>query len=161
MSIMSMLNKIQTKIHTWRYNRVHFNTIDKMRDGVNLVTIPKSHENQIQDFYQKYWDHKINLKWHEYYESVTGDISPKYIPTYIYYTHIYPKLNDPRIMVVYSDKNIIRKLIPDVNLLKTYVQCINGYYYIDNKISSFKDAIAICNKMDLYSDKELKKYLII
>lgn len=145
--VSSTLIRIVNSIRTYRHNRVHFKTIDDMREGVNMVKISKSHKKQIQDFYKKCWGNKINLKWHEYYETVTGSISHKYIPTYIYYSHIYPKLNDPRVMVVYSDKNIIRKLIPDVKLPITYVQCINGHYYIDDKLCSFEDAVAVCNNL--------------
>ena len=147
MSVKKVLRSIIDSARTRKIYRTHFNAIDKMRGTSSFVNLNNQQTEEVQSFYKQNFGREISLKWHEYFYFVNKEFSPKYIPTYIYYTHIYPKLNDPRIMVVYSDKNIISKLIPGINLPKTHVQCINGHYYIDGKTSTFEAALEHCKDL--------------
>ncbi|MBP3456249.1 MAG: hypothetical protein J6K38_08330 [Alistipes sp.] len=145
MSGISTLKKCADYVKRQIQYKTHFNTIDEMRKGGTYAKLTKQQAREVQAFYSKHFGKKISLKWHEYYLKVNGEFSPYYMPTYIYYTDIYPKLNDPRVAVVYSDKNMIDKLLGDrVRLPKTYVKNINGTYYIDEKIVTKSEAVAQC-----------------
>ncbi|MBE6196712.1 MAG: hypothetical protein E7137_06410 [Rikenellaceae bacterium] len=149
MGIVSILKKGESFVKRKMLYRIHFNTINEMREGRTFTKLSKEQKEEVQKFWNKYFGKKISLKWHEYYLKVNGIFSPQYIPTYIYYAEIYPKLNDPRIAVVYSDKNMIDKLLGDrVKLPKTYIKNYNGNYYIDNKVVSKKEAIESCLNID-------------
>lgn len=149
MGIVSILKKGESFVKRHMLYRIHFNTINEMREGGTFTKLTKEQEEEVQKFWVEHFGKKISLKWHEYFLKVNGEFSPRYIPTYIYYAEIYPKLNDPRIAVVYSDKNMIDKLLGDrVKLPKTYIKNYNGNYYIDNKVVTKKEAIEHCLNID-------------
>lgn len=145
MSIVSIAKNIANYVKQQLVYRTHFKTIAEMRGKSTFTKLTKKQEDEVQDFYQKHFGKKISLKWHEYFYKVNGVFSPQYLPTYIYYNDIYPKLNDPRIAVVYSDKNMIDSLVGRyVKLPKTYVKNINGIYYIDGNIATKEDSLKVC-----------------
>lgn len=143
------IKKIGKNTYKWiKYNKSkkqHFRNIESMRSGGMFTKLSSKQEKEIQEYFLKYFGKKVNLKWHEYFYYVNKDFSPKYMPTYIYYGKIIPKLNDSRIGVVYSDKNMIGKLVGGrVKYPKTYTKAINGVFYVDDSIVSKGDAIAAC-----------------
>lgn len=128
---------------------VHFSSIKEMRGRDTFTKLTKEQRRAVQSYWREKFGKTISLKWHEYYLKVNGEFSPRYIPTYIYYAEIYPKLNDPRIAVVYSDKNMINKLLGDrIMLPKTYVKNYNGNYYIDDNVVTKREAIEQCLNID-------------
>ena len=144
---------IAKKMFIWLKRQIqyptYFSAIKEMRAGGTYTKLTSQQVKETQELWKKHYGKSINLKWHEYYLKVNGEFSPKYIPTYIYYTQIYPKLNDPRIAVVYSDKNMIQKLLGDrVILPKTYIQNINGNYYINGEVVTKQEAIARCMNIE-------------
>lgn len=146
---MSLITTFARKTFIWLKHQLlyptYFKDIKNMRAGGVYTKLTPQQKQEVQEFWVKHYGKKINLKWHEYYLKVNGIFSPNYIPTYVYYTSIYPKLNDPRIAVVYSDKNMIGKLLGDrVKLPKTYIKNYNGNYYIDDKVVTKSDAIEQC-----------------
>lgn len=141
------------KIFTWIKQRsVYygcFKYIKDMRSGHAYAKLSREQKKEIQDYYKKHFGSKISLKWHEYYLYVNKTFSPRYIPTYIYNANIFPQLNDTRISVVYSDKNMIDTLLQGkVKLPKTYVKNINGHFYIENNLVSYEEALASCINID-------------
>lgn len=144
----SITRSFLNKLKYLKEKQDHFHNIEKMRKGFLIEALSSTQKKEIQQYYNSHFGRSISLKWHEYYKSVNHLYSPEYIPTYLYYTKIYPKLNDTRMMVVYSDKNMIDKLIPGVNIPKTYIKNINGYYYINGKPSSEEDAYFLCNNLN-------------
>lgn len=125
----------------------HLRTIDEMREGCDIKQLSERQIGEIKQFYKQHFEVDVNTKWHEYYYSVNGIFSPEYIPTYLYYSKICPKMNNPRNMTMYSDKNMIDKLIPTAKIPETYVKNINGYFYINNKPATLEDAIAVCSDL--------------
>ena len=123
-------------------------TIDDMRNDCSMISLTVEQKRDIKQFYKDNFGVDANLKWHEYYHSVNGIFSPEYIPTYLYYTKICPVMNPPKLMVMYSDKNMTDKLIPTAKTPKTYVKNINGYFYINGKPATFADAIDVCNDLE-------------
>lgn len=123
----------------------YFKAIKEMRSGGAYTKLTNNQKKEIQQFWKKNYGRKINLKWHEYFYYVNKEFSPRYIPTYIYYTQIAPKLNDSRIAVVYSDKNMIDRLLGEhIKYPKTYIKNMNGNYYINNELVDKETAINAC-----------------
>ena len=138
---MSVKQFIKQSIEYYRYiqaKRSHIHTIDDIRKGCQIKPLSAEQKREIKQFYKENFGVDVNLKWHEYYSSVNGIYSPEYIPTYLYYTKICPKMNVPKQMAMYSDKNMIDKVIPSAKIPTTYVKNINGYFYIDKIYGSVK-----------------------
>lgn len=145
MKLIEQAKKIERFVKLQLSYKEHFATINEMRKNDTYIELTKEQRKEVQDYYNKYFGEKINLKWHEYYLKVNGEFSPKYIPTYIYYSRIYPALNDTRIAVVYSDKNFIDKLLGNLVVLpKTYIKNVNGIFYNNDNIVSKNVALDIC-----------------
>lgn len=126
-----------------------FKKIKSMRSNNSFAQLTEEQKQETQFFFKKYLGENVSLLWHEYYYYANGHFSAKYIPTYIYYKYIYPKLNDTKTASVYSDKNMIVKLLGNrVNLPKTYIRNINGVYYSDEQTIQKEDAIAMCQNIE-------------
>ena len=124
-------------------------SIKKMRSGKIYAKLTKHQIKEIQSFWLQYFGQRVNLKWHEYFYKVNGEFSPKYIPVYIKNAYIDPKLKNPKMAIVYSDKNMIDSLVGGcVKLPKSYVKNINGVYYIDKKVVTKEDAIVACQNIE-------------
>lgn len=128
--------------------RSHFNTINEMRQNAPIIKLTPEQEREIKQFYKINFGVDVDVRWHEYYSSVNGEFSTKYIPTYLYYTKICPKFNPPHLIALYSDKNMIDKLIPSAKIAQTYVKNINGVFYIDGKPTSLEKAIEVCSNLE-------------
>lgn len=145
MSITNIARKVVNYAKRQFLYRTHFSIINEMRGKDTYTKLSKNQAAEVQKFWKDNFGKKISLKWHEYYYKVNGEFSPYYVPTYLYYTHIYPTLNDPRIAVVYSDKNMIDTLVGDcVKLPKTHVKNINGIYYAGGNIITKEEALNLC-----------------
>lgn len=147
---MSIKQLIKQSVEYYRYihaKKSHIQTIDDMRKGCDIKPLSAEQKHEIKQFYKDNFGVDVNLKWHEYYYSVNGIYSPEYIPTYLYYTKICPKMNNPKQMAMYSDKNMIDKLIPSANIPETYVKNINGFFYINGQPASFDEAITRCSNL--------------
>lgn len=148
MGIVSILKRCESFVKRQMLYRVHFNTINEMRAGGTFTKLTKEQEEVVQKFWTKHFGKKINLKWHEYFYRVNKEFSPRYIPTYIYYAHIAPKMNRAVQSAMYSDKNMTDILLGSkIKLPKTYVKNINGIYYIDGEVVSEEMAIAVCQNI--------------
>lgn len=124
-------------------------TAKEMRAGGVYTKLSKEQARQVQEYWMQHFGKRINLEWHEYYYKVTGEFSPKYIPVDIKEIYMEPKLADPRIVVVYSDKNMVETLVGDyVKLPKSYIRNANGIYYIGDKVVSKQEAMAVCQDID-------------
>ncbi len=102
---------------------------------------------QIQDYYKKNWGKRINTGYHEYYYSMTGIFSEKYIPDTLYFDFIDPCLNNHRMVAACVDKNGYRKLFPEVKQPDLILSNINGYYYHEDTAITEQKAIEICSEL--------------
>lgn len=144
-----IINKIKSfvgsRIHNKQSKGVQFAKIEKMRAGGCYTQLTEQQAQEVQAFYKKYTGKETSLLWHEYFFFASGHFSPEYVTTQVYYKEIYPRLNDTHIMSVYSDKNMIQKLLGNrVKRPKTYIQNINGIYYSDEKIITKEKAFELC-----------------
>ena len=143
------LKKIVEKIgRFFKYKKIcatHFKSIKRMRAGGAYKSLTPSQIKEVQNFYLKYWGEKISLKWHEYFYYLNDEFSPRYMPTYIYYGKIIPKLNNHRFGAIYSDKSMAEKLLGNrIKQPKTYVKNTNGIYYIGENVVTKEEALSAC-----------------
>lgn len=147
MNIKQIIKKTYKYYQYMMSKRYHLKTIDSMREGCNIKSLSADQIREIKQFYKANFNEDVNLKWHEYYYSINGIFSPEYIPTYLYYNKICPKINPPKKVVMYSDKNMIDKVLPAAKTAETYVKNINGFFYIDGKPATLADAIKACSNL--------------
>lgn len=148
---MNVKKIVKKLIELYRYESAkskHIRTIDEMRDGCEIKPLTSKQISEVRNFYKENFGIDVNMKWHEYYTSVNGEFSVEYIPTYLYYTKICPKMNPPQLIALYSDKNMIDKLVPSAKIPQTYVKNINGVFYIDGKPTTVEAAIEKCSNLD-------------
>lgn len=142
---------IKQSVEYYRYihaKKSHIQTIDDMRKGCDIKPLSAEQKREIKQFYKDNFGVDVNLKWHEYYYSVNGIYSPEYIPTYLYYTKICPKMNNPKHIGFYDDKNFIDILLPQARIPQTYVKNINGFIYINGMPAKFQDAVDVCSHLE-------------
>lgn len=140
--------KLKDKINKFLYVR-------RMREGIVASTkkvkgdrsLSAEQKQQIEHFYQEQLGISVTNKWHEYFYKRTGQFSPKYIPSDLYYTQLIGKLNFFPFNEAYTDKCLTESILPNVPQPKTILKNVRGYYYVNGKAVSKKDAIALCQNL--------------
>lgn len=105
-------------------------------------------KNLIQDYFKQF-GYKVRTDWHDYYTSLTGVYSEKYIPADLMYTQIVPYLNYMPFELAYQDKSSYWRLLPNVIQPKCIIQRVHSYFYDGNHTPITKEkAIDICANID-------------
>ena len=94
-----------------------------------------------------------NTYWHRYYKAINGEFHKDYIPYDIFNPRINPRLNQQQQWPALLDKNLSYNLFKEFEQPKRVVQNINGFFYINDKIITLKEAIKAC--------KSISKQLVI
>lgn len=145
MSVVKIAKRFISWFKSIIISRGCFQSIKKMRAGHVYTRLSTQQRAEVQNYWKQHWGKKISLKWHEYYLYTNGEFSPRYIPVYIKNAYIDPKLKNASMAAIYSDKNMIDKLVGGyVKLPKSYVKNINSIYYIDGKVASKTEALTAC-----------------
>lgn len=73
----------------------------------------------------------VNILWIKTYTSISGKVSPLYIPEDIYYLEIEPRLNNYSLARSYSDKNFYERFFTESKdlFVTSLIRRINGIYY--------------------------------
>ena len=149
MKITKIFKKGLNRFKAFGVKRASLVAIKDMRAGNNFVKLTKDQEKEVQEYWMKYWGEKIDLRWHEYFYYANKEFSPRYIPVYIKNAYIDPNIKNAKMTAIYSDKNMIDKLVGAyVKLPKTHIKNINGIYYINNKVVSMQEAIQACLNLE-------------
>ena len=119
----------------------------QMVSGVKLNKLSKEEKEEIRSYYEKHLGNAVNPRWHQYYYSINGCFTPKYVPLGLYYADILPLMNDRSVTKAYADKNFTERLFPDVLQPKSIVKNINGFYYEGMKVISEERALDICSNL--------------
>lgn len=112
------------------------------------VELSKAQIEEIQDYWQTHFGQKITTLWHEFFLARTGNFSPKYIPTSVWRSSIVYTLNFNRFADAYADKGGYDTLFPNVCRPKTFIKCVNGYYYTDRAAITREEALRLCSNLD-------------
>ena len=145
--IVSLLRSGVKKYRISLLTRQYQKNIKEMGATCQLKDLTKEQRDEIQNYYIKHYGKKIKLDCHQYYFSVNDFFSVKYIPTYLYYSKITPLFNDVKMRVVYSDKNMLDRLFPDVLQPRGIIKNMNGFYYHLEKPIDKITAIELCNDL--------------
>lgn len=113
---------------------------------VQLKEFTAEQEKEIQTYWKELVGHKISLKWHQLFYSITGVFSVEYMPPSIY-NAIISKLNDRLLLKAYDDKNIYVALLNGINKPQRILQCSNGYFYKDSSSLTKAEALSICQNL--------------
>lgn len=113
----------------------------------NKQKLSKEQKASIQSYYKNHMGKKLpDYKWHEYYYCMTGHFSEKYIPNYVI-ERINRKIYNYNITTALDDKNLYYVLFPDICQPKALLQCVNGFYYINNSPVSKEVALRDCENL--------------
>lgn len=113
----------------------------------SIKKLSQQQKKHIQDYYKENWGNRINICYHEYYYSMAGIFSEKYIPDTLSFSMIDPYLNNHKMVAAYVDKNSYRRLFPEVKQPDLILSNINGYYYHEGVAITEQKAIEICSDL--------------
>ena len=143
--IKKLINKIR-KIREMRRKKLQITQKFKYLKDHRRLT--KKQKEEIQVFYRSIIGKKIPLYQHEYFYSRNGIFSKNYIPSTLYFCELLPKANDYSLTSFFADKNYSELLFPGENVVHSFLQNINGYYYYENEPVSEEEAILRCQNMN-------------
>lgn len=137
-------------VHRFRnnLNKKYEAEIKKSIETLPPVELSKTQIDEIQDYWQTHFGQKITTLWHEFFLARTGNFSPKYIPTSVWRSSIVYTLNYHRFADTYADKGFYDTLFSNVCRPKTFVKCVNGYFYTDKESISREEALRLCSNLD-------------
>lgn len=93
--------------------------------NVELRTLTKEQEKEIQDYYQPLLGRKVSTRWHQLLYSITGRFTPTYLPFDIYHELI-NNLSPWKYIKAFDDKNLYRYLLHDFIIPERKVECSLG-----------------------------------
>lgn len=145
--IIGLSNSIKDGYTTFRYRR----KIKKSLEGGKRKRLTFSQKKMIKDYYGNHGLKNVNIDWHNFFYSINGMFSEKYIPEDLYYTRIEPFLNRIKDFRGLLDKNLLSVLFENIKQPVTILKNKNGYYYSrNNTLMSRIEAINLCLKHECF-----------
>lgn len=71
------------------------------------IVLTNKQENEIHEYFKKYYGRKIDTRWHRLYQSFTGNFDKKYFPEILFSTKLEKKLSDSSISRQMTDKSMV------------------------------------------------------
>ncbi len=100
-----------------------------------------------KDYYKAHGYRLNNTYWHRYYYAMTGEFYADYIPEDIFRSRIAPRLNEQKQWPALLDKNLIYNLFKEFAQPVSVVQNINGFFYVDGKLTHEDAAAEKCRSV--------------
>lgn len=119
-------------------------SVKEMRKTCELKPLTKQQKREIIDYYKRTMNKRPKLYWHQFYYSMNGEFSVKYIPNDLYFGQMQYVFYRSFINEAYDDKNLYDVFFPQANQPKILLKCANGHYYKDNKLINKQQAVALC-----------------
>ncbi|WP_427813653.1 sugar-transfer associated ATP-grasp domain-containing protein [Enterococcus sp. 22-H-5-01] len=130
--ILNNLKKIRAK-HKLRKDVNHW--IEVVSIKKNVEPLSNEFKKEIQSYYKQFKiPIKKDLNTFKFYKNVTGIEDVHFLPESLFFLEILPLLNNRNLVSAYGDKNVCEVFFPNFDQPKTIVKCINGFYYIKNKL---------------------------
>lgn len=131
------------RLHNYFSNRKYVKEL--LSECNHVAKLSKEQKAQVQRYYKRVYGKKLpDFLWHEYYYSVTGVFSEKYIPNYII-EELQSWMYNYYLTQAYDDKNLYYVLFPETCQPKAFLQRINGFYYLEGKNVIESEALtAVC-----------------
>jgi len=145
--------KLEKNIESFYYRTVKGNfsrlklkwKIRKMMRRTPRKPLSKAQKQEIKAFYKKHGIKSISISWHEFYSDCNRNFSSGYVPEDLFYLKIEPALNATLFFPALSDKNLIDKLFTKVKQPEIILKNSNGFFYHDNKLIDYDEALDCCN----------------
>lgn len=97
-------------LHNWNIRQKCRNKLNRIYIGKNIYAVEKS----IKEQYCSLWESmgvKADIKFLKCACTISGVVSPYFVPEYIYYTWIEPALNHYLFAIPYNDKNFFERYL--------------------------------------------------
>lgn len=111
--------------------------------------LTRQQKKEVVDFYKKLTGIKVPVIWHEYYYSKTGLFCKEILPDSLYGQNLLGKANRFNYRDAYTDKNMIDVYLPSINIPKTFLKNLNGYFYIDGNPVTREEALSQLKNIEL------------
>lgn len=137
MKIYRMLEKILLSFinFIWRFFvKIHEKKNIKSKELLyKKVVLTDEQKKQIDEFYLENYGKKVPYKWHQLYQSYTGDFDYRYLPEPLLSTKL-ELLDNKRLRVLPMENkaligNFARGMEGKVRIPETYIMCVEGRYY--------------------------------
>ena len=122
------------------------NSIKHIKDLIRNYDVPKLTFQEIAEAKSYFKSNGYTLKnmyWHTFYKAVNGEFHKEYIPLDIFKTKISPRLNQKQQWPALLDKNLSYNLFKDFEQPQRVAQNINGFYYINDKLTNEAEVIRV------------------
>lgn len=118
--------------------------VKQMRATCQLKPLTRQQKKEIIDYWKKNFNKRPKLYWHQYYYSMNGEFSVKYIPNDLYFGRMQFAFYNTSINRAYDDKNLYDIFFTHANQPKIILKCANGHFFKDNKLITKQKAIELC-----------------
>jgi len=109
-----------------------------MADGFNY----KAHKRELSAYYQER-GFKVSMMFDDYFSSLNGIHSDRYLSMDLYYFYVIPALNRYDFKDAYLDKNIYSILFPNIKQPASIVKNIHGHFYHNGEEITIDEAVAM------------------
>lgn len=121
--------------------------VKNMMKTCALKPLTRQQKREIIDYYKKTINKRPKLYWHQFYYSMNGEFSVKYIPNDLYFGQLQYVFYNSIINQAYDDKNLYDIFFPNAVQPKILLKCTNGHFYKDNKLISKEQALSFCDNI--------------
>ena len=140
-SILKKINQLRIERNQKIGERRYYEDISQ---NAEIHPLSVEQKNEIRNYFQEHLGFDTTTLFHEYYSSLNGIYSCKYLPFRLYYNKIIPALYDLKLINTYDDKNFSEKLFPMVSQPYCYVKNINGHYFSNDNSITYEEALRRC-----------------
>ena len=92
----------------------------------------KAHKKELSPYYEQR-GFKVSMMFDDYFSSLNGIHSDRYLSMDLYYFYVVPALNRYDFKDAYLDKNIYNELFPSIKQPAAIVKNIHGHYYCNGE----------------------------
>ena len=110
-------------------------------DAGLLEQIDESYLGEVQEYWVKFYNKKIDPSIHIAFMNLIGKKDPRIIPGDIMWNELIPYFNDQKMITGYRDKNIYDILIDVPNSVETVIKRVRGNYYDSRNLPVNKSTI--------------------
>jgi hypothetical protein len=101
----------------------------------------KAHKKELSAYYESR-GFKVSMMFDDYFSTLNGIHSDRYLSMDVYYFFVIPSLNRHDFKDAYLDKNIYSDLFPNVRQPHAVVKNIHGHFYRDGEEITLEQALA-------------------
>ena len=144
MKIKQVLNSILKRCKMIIIYLAEIKNIKKKKKLYKDIKLTKEQIKAVDDIWIENYGKKISKNWHRLYTSYMGEFNKYYFPEILFTTNLLNKLNPYNRKKGLADKVLTEYLfnnITGVKTVKNYLYNCNGFFYDDNGLIQYNDAL--------------------